>query len=190
MIVEGLVTSLDATGLVNIAPMGPVVLGDFERLLLRPFQASNTFSNLAATRCGVFHVVDRVDIIARAAIGRLDSLPETEPAKRILGAVLVDCCRWFEFTVDGVDATEPRSRMPCTVIHTAERRPFFGFNRARHAILEAAIIATRLHLLPESQVASTFQFIEPAVTKTGDESERDLFDMLKQFVHSRRERSA
>ncbi len=188
MIVEGLVTSLDANGRVNIAPMGPVVQGDYDRLLLRPFQPSSTFSNLAATRCGVFHVVDRVDVIAKAAIGRLDALPETEPAKRVLGVVLVDCCRWFEFTVDSVDATEPRSRMPCSVIHTAERRPFCGFNRARHAILEAAIIATRVHLLPKSEVAAAFQFLEPAVAKTGDESERDLFAMLRQFAHVSGER--
>ena len=65
MIVEGLVTSLDRDGRLNVAPMGPIVSGNFEALVLRPFQPSTTFDNLNATRCGVFHVVDRVEVIGK-----------------------------------------------------------------------------------------------------------------------------
>ena len=182
MIVEGIVTSVDAEGRLNVAPMGPIVAGDFESLLLRPFQPSTTFSNLAATRRGVFHVVDRVEIIAQAAIGRLTVLPAVESASVIDGFVLQDCCRWFEFTVDSVDASNARSHMPSTVVHRGERRPFFGFNRARHAVLEAAILATRLHLLPRQQILDTMESLESAVEKTGGSEEQRAFAMLKEFV--------
>ncbi len=182
MIVEGIVTSVDAGGHLNVAPMGPIVVGDFASLLLRPFQPSTTFSNLAATRCGVFHVVDRVEIIARAAIGRLSELPAVEPAATIDGFVLKDCCRWFEFTVDNVDASDARSRMPSSIVHRGERRPFFGFNRARHAVLEAAILATRLHLMSPQHVLEMISLLEPAVEKTGGTEEKSAFAMLKEFV--------
>ena len=184
MIVEGIVTSMDAGGHLNVAPMGPIVVGDFASLFLRPFQPSTTFSNLAATRCGVFHVVDRVEIIARAAIGRLSELPAVEPAAKIDGFVLKDCCRWFEFTVDSVDASDARSRMPSSIVHRGERRPFFGFNRARHAVLEAAILATRLHLLSPQHVLDMISLLEPAVEKTGGTEEKSAFAMLKEFVLS------
>lgn len=184
MIIEGIVTSLDASGRLNIAPMGPIVAGDFASLLLRPFQPSTTFTNLAATRCGVFHIVDRVDIIAQAAIGRLAELPAVEPAVSINGFVLSDCCRWFEFTVDNVDESEARSRMPSSIVHRGERRPFAGFNRARHAVLEAAILATRLHLLSRQHIMDVMHFLEPAVEKTGGSEEKSAFAMLKDFVHS------
>ena len=72
MIVEGLVTTVDLDGKINVAPMGPIVEDDFHQIILRPFQPSTTFNNLAATRCGVFHVVDQVDVIAKAAIGGYD----------------------------------------------------------------------------------------------------------------------
>lgn len=186
MIVEGLVTSLDATGRVNVAPMGPIVEGDFERLLLRPFQPSTTFSNLAATRCGVFHVVDRVDVIVHAVLGSLHPLPEMMPAAEIDGHVLADCCRWFEFRVESVDASEARTRMPAIIVHRGERRPFFGFNRARHALLEAAIIATRIHLLEWPDIAAAFRFLQPAVEKTGDRTEQDLFQQVQQYVAERK----
>jgi hypothetical protein len=182
MIIEGIVTSVDSAGCLNIAPMGPVVEGDFERLLLRPFQPSTTFSNLQATRCGVFHVVDSVDVIARAAIGRLDVMPPTEPAEQIPGAVLKDCCRWFEFQVESVDASQPRSLMPSRILCSGERRPFRGFNRARHAIIEAAIMATRIHLLPASEIQQSLEWLRSAVEKTGDQPEQELFEMLCRYA--------
>ncbi len=188
MIVEGLVTSVDSSGSLNVAPMGPVVEGDFESLLLRPFQPSTTFNNLAATRCGVFHVVDQVDVIAKAAIGQLIEWPEVEPAISIKGFVLKNCCRWFEFTVDNVDASEARSQMPSTIVHRGDRRPFFGFNRARHAVLEAAILATRLQLLPKSKVLDAMASLESAVLKTGGESEQSSFRLLQEFVARHYER--
>lgn len=178
MIIEGLVTSVGVTGRLNVAPMGPMVAGDFEKLLLRPFQPSTTFDNLTATRCGVFHVVDRVEVIAAAAIGRLSDEPATEAATKVTGRVLVDCCRWFEFTIDSIDASEPRSRMPATIVHRGERRPFFGFNRARHAVLEAAILATRVHLLPRAEIETALCWLAPAVEKTGRDEERAAFEML------------
>ncbi len=189
MIVEGIVTSVDAGGHLNVAPMGPIVVGDFASLLLRPFQPSTTFNNLTATRRGVFHVVDRVEIIARAAIGKLTELPAVEPSTMIDGFVLKDCCRWFEFTVDSVDTSDARSRMPSSIVHRGERRPFFGFNRARHAVLEAAILATRLHLLSRQHVLDMMSFLEPAVEKTGGTEEKSAFAMLKEFVLSHLERS-
>ena len=184
MIVEGIVTSVDATGHLNIAPMGPIIAGDFDSLLLRPFQPSATFNNLATTRCGVFHVVDRVDMIVQAAIGKLTQRPPVEPAAMIDGLVLKECCRWFEFTVDSIDASAARSQMPSSIVYRGERRAFLGFNRARHAVLEAAILATRLHLLPRRHVLDMINFLEPAVEKTGGTEEISAFAILKEFVLS------
>lgn len=182
MIIEGLVTSVDAEGRVNLAPMGPIVRGDFESLVLRPFQPSTTFTNLSSVRCGVFHVVDHVDVIARAAIGRLTELPEMGPATSVQGFVLKNCCRWFEFTVDSIDCSNSRSVMPSTIVHRGERRPFAGFNRAKHAVLEAAILATRLHLISSDEVQAALSFLEPAVQKTGDAPEQQSFRMLQDFI--------
>jgi hypothetical protein len=190
MIVEGIVTSIDSTGSLNVAPMGPIIEGDFERLVLRPFQPSTTFNNLSATRCGVFHVVDKVEVIARAAIGRLETNPDVMRASVIDGYVLKDCCRWFEFTVDEVDASDARSRMPSTIVHRGERRPFFGFNRARHAVLEAAILATRLHILSREDILSALIPMRSAVEKTGGPQELSAFAMLDEFISGHEQGSA
>jgi len=87
MILEGIVTSRNQQGELNIAPMGPVVDPEMTRFVLRPFQTSRTFSNLKETRCGVLHVVDDVLLLAKAAIGRLNEIPATFPAEQIAGDV-------------------------------------------------------------------------------------------------------
>jgi hypothetical protein len=182
MIIEGIVTSISQGNEPNVAPMGPIVHGDFERLTLRPFQGSTTFRNLMETNCGVFHVVDRTHLIAEAAIGRLTRLPPTEAARRISGVVLSDCCRWFEFRIVSRDTSDQRSVMEAEIIHTEERRPFLGFNRARHAVIEAAILATRTHILAAEEVLAAFSSLQSAVDKTGDSEEKASFQMLQQFV--------
>ena len=59
-ILEGLVVTLDAAGAANVAPMGPRVDRAISRLVLRPFQTSQTYQNLKQTGRGVFHVIDDV----------------------------------------------------------------------------------------------------------------------------------
>ena len=116
MIVEGLLTSRNSDGEVNLAPMGPVVHGDFDALTLRPWSGSTTYTNLLSSRSGVFHVVDHVHLIAEAAIRRLTALPETFSAVVVDGEVLNDCCRWFEFRVTDSDTSEERAVLHAEVV--------------------------------------------------------------------------
>ncbi|MEQ9409020.1 MAG: DUF447 family protein [Fuerstiella sp.] len=182
MIVEGLLTSTSTDGVTNVAPMGPIVHGDFESLTLRPFAGSTTFDNLTTTRVGVFHVVDRVQIIAAAAIRRLTEVPDTFPARKIAGAVLSDCCRWLEFEITDIDCSSDRSVMRAKIVHSEVQRPFFGFNRARHAVIEAAILATRVHLLPRSEIATQLGYLKSSVEKTGGTEETAAFRMLQEYM--------
>mgnify|MGYP002784877357 CR=1 FL=1 len=152
MILEGMVTTLDEAGRLNVAPMGPVVTPDLSRFLFRPYQTSRTYHNLKIRPQGVFHVVDDVELIARAALDGLVDPPATFPATRIVGQILSDACRWFEFEVTRLDDREPRTEIDVRIVHEGRLRDHFGFNRAKHAVLEATILATRLHLLEESFV--------------------------------------
>lgn len=183
MIIEGLCTTLNVDGSVNIAPMGPVVNEELTEFLFRPFQSSTTFQNLQRHRCGVFHVTDDVGLIARAAVGQLTDLPPLLDAQAISGKVIAGACRWFEFQVVEIDDSQPRSEMQVRVVHTGHLRDFWGLNRARHAILEVAILATRLHLLDKEDVLQKLKEYEVIVHKTAGESDSRTFEFLKAFIH-------
>ena len=179
---EGLVTTLNADGSVHLAPMGPLVGADQDRLWLRPYATSTTYGNLCRTPAGVFHVTDDVELLARAALGAIDDPPATRPAGRVPGAILVDACRWYAFQVESVDDSQPRTEIVARVVDRGLQREFFGFNRAKHAVVEAAILATRLDLLPRDQILAELARLEPWVAKTGGAAERRAFDWLCQRV--------
>ncbi len=183
MIFEGIVTTRNADARLNIAPMGPIVEGEFERLLLRPFQTSTTYQNLKRQSCGVFHVVDDALLLARAAIDCWDEMPQTFPAQKIPGAVLQAACRWYEFEVESLDDREARVSIEARVVHAGRIRDFFGWNRAKHAVLEAAILATRVHLLEASEIQPQLDSLRVIVEKTAGPAEREAFLLLEDYVH-------
>jgi hypothetical protein len=91
MILEGIVTTLDADDRLNVAPMGPIVTPELTTLVLRPFASSQTYLNLKRRPYGVFHVVDDVLLLARSALDRLPAEPAAFPARKIEGRVLEVC---------------------------------------------------------------------------------------------------
>ena len=148
MILEGIVTTVSADGVLNIAPIGPHVEPGMERFVLRPFPTAQTYRNLKAHGEGVLHVTDDVLLLARAALGPVEPAPAVLPAAHVRGWVLADACRSYEFRVRAIDESEPRVRIQAEVVHAGRLRDFFGFNRAKHAVVEAAILATRTDFLP------------------------------------------
>ena len=182
MILEGILTTINADGSVNIAPMGPIVDDEMRVLTLRPFQTSTTFGNLKRTGQGVFHVVDRVDLLAQAAIGAVDPLPAMSRATAVEGWILDDACRWYAVRVRDLDDSSPRAEITAEVVDSGSLREFFGFNRARHAVLEAAILATRVGLLPAGDILKEFAKLRVIVAKTGEAPEHEALDRLEQHV--------
>lgn len=184
MIIEGLCTTTNPDGSVNIAPMGPVVNEELTSFLFRPFQSSQTFQNLKSTRCGVFHVTDDVGLIARAAIDLLDEPLALQPAQTIQGSVVSSACRWYEFEVISIDDSQPRSEIQTELKHVGWLRDYWGLNRARNAILEAAILSTRLHLLDPQDVSRQMQQLEIIVEKTANFNDQETFQLIKSHLHA------
>jgi uncharacterized protein len=185
MILEGIVTSLDASGQVNIAPMGPIVDESMSTLLLRPFQTSRTYANLKQQPSGVFHVTDDVLLLAKSAIGRLDELPALTDATTVIGKVIAGACRAYEFEIEELDDSEERTRIVARVVHCQTLREFFGFNRAKHAVLEAAILATRVGILDPDDILRQMKALESPVAKTAGEQERSAFQLIQDYVQEK-----
>jgi hypothetical protein len=182
MILEGIVTTVSPDGALNVAPMGPHVGPGMERFVLRPFPTSQTFRNLKARGEGVLHVTDDVLLLARAALGPVVPAPPVFPAERVRGSVLRDACRYYEFRVRGLDESEPRVRIEAEVVHAGRLRDFFGFNRAKHAVVEAAILATRTDFLPLDEIEAEYRKLAVIVAKTGGEQEQQAFALVRDHV--------
>jgi uncharacterized protein len=184
VIIETIVTTTSGSGEVNVAPMGvewdPSI--DDATIVLKPFLETATYRNVTATGVAVVNLVDDVRVFARAAIS--NPAYTTVPAAAVAGVVLADCCSWREVTVMNVDSTPPRSRIVTSVVHRGTNRDFIGFNRARHAVLEAAIYATRVHLLPRDFLEREMERLQVIVDKTAGPHEFAAMALLRDYIRS------
>jgi hypothetical protein len=180
VIVETIVTTVAEDGTVNCAPMG-VEWGE-EVIILKPFIETATYSNISATGAAVVNLTDDVRVFARAAISN-PACP-TERAAVVRGVVLADCCAWREVEMREIDSATPRARIETGVVHGGFRREFIGFNRASHAVLEATIYATRLHLLERDFVESELERLRVIVDKTAGPRELEAMALITAHVRS------
>jgi hypothetical protein len=182
MIIESIITTLDSQGAINVAPMG-VEWGE-DVIVVKPFLETTTFRNIQATGAAVVNLTDDVLLFAQAAI----SNPQypVGPATVIRGAVLDAACSWRELEVRSIDATPPRSRIETRVVHHGTRREFLGFNRARNAVLETAILSTRLHLIPRAEIEADLAKLQIIVNKTAGPREFEAMELLTDFIRTSR----
>ncbi len=178
-IIETIVSTVGEDGRVNFAPMG--VIWELPCLVIRPFVDTVTYRNLRARREGVVNLTDNVLIFARSAL--TDAEFPSRLSRRVHGAILDDACAYYEVMADEIDEGGDRASIHCRVVGEGRVRPFLGFNRARNAVIEAAILATRLRWLPVEDVVREFQHCAQIVEKTGGDQERAALEFIERHVN-------
>lgn len=172
---ETIITSSDAEGNVHVAPMGVTVTGT--GYVVAPFRPSRTLDNLLATRHAVINFADDVRVFAGCVTGRRRQWP-TEPAQRIPCAALAGALAHEEVEVVAVEDDGVRPRLDCRPVHLVNHRPFRGFNRAQAAVVEGAILVSRLHLLPADKIDREMEYLSIAIGKTAGPVELEAWGWL------------
>lgn len=178
MIRETIVTTLSEEGRVHISPLGLIAEGD--GWIIAPFRPSTTLDNLRATPYAVANFTDDVLIFASCLVGRKEW--PTRPSTHVPGAVLEGTLSHAELQVDHVQEDEQRPRFHCRVVHEASHAPFKGFNRAQAAVIEAAILASRLHMLPREKIERELGYLQIAVEKTAGPREHEAWRLLVEKI--------
>ena len=174
MIRETIVTTMGTSGRVHIAPIGLIVEG--AGFVIAPFRPSQTLDNLRENPHAVANYTDDVLVFAGCLTGRRDW--PTRPADRVPGAVLASALAHAELSVTGVTEHAERPRFHCAVVHEASHAPFRGFNRAQAAVVEAAILVSRLHMLPADKIDREIAYLQIAIDKTAGPREREAWGWL------------
>jgi hypothetical protein len=178
MIRETIVTTLNEEGKVHIAPLG--LIAEEEGWILAPFKPSTTLDNLRANPYAVANFTDDVLIFATCLTDKRDWA--TRPADLVPGRVLVDTLAHAELKVDHVEEDEERPRFHCKVVFEAAHAPFNGFNRAQAAVIEAAILASRLHMLPREKIERELGYLQIGVEKTAGPREHEAWRLLVEKI--------
>jgi hypothetical protein len=171
---ESIITTRSLAGEVHIAPMG--VIWRDELPILAPFRPSRTLDNLRARGQAVISHTDDVRVFAGCLTGRRDW--PVRPAERVDGVVLEGALAHQELEVAAFEDDEVRPRFRCRVVHAAAHAPFRGFNRAQAAVIEAAILVSRLGMLPAEKVDREIAYLAIAIEKTAGAQEREAWTWL------------
>jgi len=179
-VIETVVTTINPDGSVNCAAMG-VEWGE-QRIVIKPYRGTRTLRNLRATGAAVVNVTDDILLFSQAALGDPD--PPTRPAASVEGAVLDDACSWREVRVEAIDDSSLRARVTTLVVDGGTGREFLGLNRARHAVLEASILASRARRLEPGDIRAELRRLQVLVDKTAGPREREAMDYVTRHVRA------
>jgi uncharacterized protein len=184
MIIETIVSTIDENGQPNFAPMG-IVWGE-ETVMVRPYKNTHTARNFLNTGYGVANLTDDVSAFVRTCL--YDAVLPGFPAKTIPGIVLETACSWLELSVVSHNEDRDCCELLCRVLYRGKQSEFLGFCRARNAVIEAAILASRVHLWDPAELMSVLTPLGEIVKKTGSEYEIDAFRLVSEYVQKKEDR--
>ncbi len=186
-LIETVVTTTGPDGVVNCAAMG-VRWGE-EELVFWPFDDTRTLRNLRVRGEAVVHLTDDVLLFVQAALGH--PRPALRAAEVVAGSVIEEARAWREVVVseiapsgDGQARSRVRARVVARGTGTATAEPP-GLCRARHAAVEASILASRLRWLGGERVGAELERLQELVDKTAGPRERAAMAYVRDYVAER-----
>jgi hypothetical protein len=184
-IFETVVTTCSPDGVVHVAPMGVRYVG--ELVVLKPFRPSTTLDNILASGTAVLNLLTDVRVFAGCVTGRrawptVDAGLPGEPRAVRLASALEHVVLALQGSDD--DAQRPTLRL---APRRAQRHGGYpGFNRAQAAVIEGAVLVSRLHMLPPDKIEAEMAYLQIAIDKTAGPAELEAWGWLRAAVSTRR----
>lgn len=186
-IFETVITTCSEAGAVHVAPMGVRYVDGpaGARVMLKPFRPSATLDNVLATRSAVLNLTTDVRVFAGCVTGRkhwptLAANRPGEPcAQRLAGALEHVLLR-----LETVEDDPERATLALSVVRTEQHASFRGFNRAQAAVIEGAVLVSRLRMLPAEKIESEMRYLQIAIDRTAGDAEREAWQWLQDAVRA------
>jgi hypothetical protein len=200
LIHEAVITTVSPAGVVHVAPMGVRYYGDI--VVLMPFRPSTTLVNIEATGRAVLNLITDVRVFAGCVTGR--KLWPTVALPALPGDRSPTCTAddmHDNMHDNAPDVAPPDQRLACALGHEQlrlvahsqdEQRPvlrlqraaaaqhafFPGMNRAQAAVVEGAVLISRLFMLPREKLESEWRWLQIAIDKTAGPAELEAWGWL------------
>jgi hypothetical protein len=147
---------------------------------IKPFKPSATYDNLKRHPQCTINYTDDVRVFAGALTGRRNW--PTLACKTIEGAYLEQALAHSELEITKVDDDDPRACFYGRVVEDISHAPFRGFNRGQSAVIEAAILVSRLGMISEQKIREEIAYLWIGIDKTAGERELEAWGWLMEKV--------
>ncbi len=181
-IFETVVTTVSPDGRPHVAPMGVRYRGT--TVVLMPFKPSTTLTNILASGHAVLNVVTDTRVFAGCVTGRRDW--PVVPAEHVPGVRLAVALAHLELNLTEHDDDPQRPVLRLTCVHEVQHGVYRGLNRAQAAVIEAAVLVSRLHMLPPEKVDAEMRYLQIAIDKTAGPEEHEAWGWLRAAVATHR----
>lgn len=182
---ECIITTLSEDNSVHIAPMG--IHEDDDLLIMLPFKPSTSLDNIERNKTATLNYIDDVRVYAGCLTGH--RVWPTCSTEGIRGARLENCLSHTELEVINVIEDELRPKYCCKVMHEGTHAPFHGYNRAQFAVIELAILVSRLHMLPQEKIQHEIEYLSIGFEKTSGPREQEAWGWLMEKVMTHQQSS-
>ncbi|MSP99299.1 MAG: DUF447 family protein [Methylotenera sp.] len=180
MIYEAIISTVNSRGDSHVAPFGIQMQDGL--VLISPYKPSVTLDNILATQHAVLNLTDDVRVFSGALTRR--QAWALLPAEKVMGFRLADSLLHKELTLVNVVDDALRPQLTMEVMHEVQHLPFQGFNRAQAAVIELAVLVSRLHLLAKDKVLADMKYLQIAIDKTAGERELQAWCWLTEKVEN------
>jgi hypothetical protein len=180
MIFEAIISTLNSQGDVHVTPFGIQMQDGL--VVISPYKPSATLENILATQHAVMNLTDDVRVFAGALTKR--KAWSLTPAEKIAGYRLTETLAHKELKLVRINEDALRPQLFLEVMHVVQHQSFLGFNRAQAAVIELAVLVSRLNMLDKDKVLSEMQYLQIAVNKTAGERELQAWGWLTEKVEN------
>lgn len=178
MILETIITTQDINGKTHVTPFGVQKQDGF--VVISPYKPSITLTNILATGVAVMNLTDDVRVFAGALTKRLAW--QFLPVNHVAGYRLANTLSHQELKLVKVIDDAMRPQLIMQVVHEENHRAFAGFNRAQAAVIELAVLVSRLNRLPMEKITQEMQYLQIAIDKTAGEAETQAWAWLVEVI--------
>jgi uncharacterized protein len=180
MILETIITSQSINGDVHVTPFGIRIQDGL--VIISPYKPSTTLDNILATRHAVLNLTDDVRAFAGALTQRSPWI--LVAAEKIIGSRLADCLVHKELKLVKVEDDPIRPNLYLELVHESQHGSFQGFNRAQAAVIELAVLVSRLKRLPLDKITQEMTYLQIAIEKTAGPRELEAWGWLTEAVEN------
>ncbi len=174
IIFETIISTVNQAGEPHVTPFG--VRHEKDLIVISPYKPSTTLENILSTRYAVMNLTDDVRVFAGAIVGK--SHPNLVPAQHVAGVRLASSLAHDELELVSIQDDPQRPSLYMRSIYQANHAAFKGFNRAQAAVIELAVLVSRLHMLPREKIEAELNYLQIAIDKTAGANELQAWSWL------------
>ena len=181
MIRESIVITTDLKKKPHVVPMG--ITFNKKKLFISPFIPSKTYLNLKANPYAVINFTDDVNIFVDALLGKKNF--KMQSTKKIKSFYLKNALSYIEVKVTKFIENKIRPKFECKILKETSIDSFKGFNRAQLSVIEAAILVSRIDILPKEKIKKEINYLQIAIDKTAGKNEKIAWKKLIKKINDK-----